>query len=194
MYVYHLQEVSHVGTDSFASGKVTQGLAIGNNLIVPALKELSLRPFIGDEQVIERVREDWCQCLGQNDLTEGVFCMVLVCLQYLHVQLCMYIHVHACIYVYMYVYMYTIYWEVHACFLVNVLIILITVLSLISDDAGKFGDLLVRMVDEYSKISNMELPETPSQFDTQTLVAQFSNSFKFLCTEIIPELDSILNE
>ena len=113
MYVYHLQEVSHVGTDCFASGKVTQGLAIGNNLIVPALKELSLRPFIGDEQVIERVREDWCQCLGQNDLTEGVFYMVLVCLQYLRVQLCMYIvytctcmyiHVHACICMYMYVY------------------------------------------------------------------------------------------
>ena len=95
---------------------------------------------------------------------------------------------------YMYVYMYAIYWEVHACFLVNVLIIFITVLSLISDDAGKFGDLLVKMVDEYSKISNMELPETPSQFDTQTLVAQFSNGFKFLCTEMIPELDSILNE
>ena len=52
-------------------------------------------------------------------------------------------------------------------------------------DSDKLGDLIVRIVDEFSKASDLELPVTPEQFDTQLLVAHFSNSFTYLVTEVL---------
>jgi hypothetical protein len=65
-----LLEVSQLGTTAFTSGEVGTSLKIGNDYIVPSLKAFSRSPFEGDESIVERVREEWCQCLDRSSLTE----------------------------------------------------------------------------------------------------------------------------
>ena len=46
----------------------------------------------------------------------------------------------------------------------------------------------MKIVEDFSKVPDMKLPEvTPDRFDTQALVAQFSNGYKYLLTEVIPD-------
>ncbi len=54
-----------------------------------------------------------------------------------------------------------------------------------SDDTDKLADLLVKIVEDYSKALDMELPETPDSFNSQLLVSAFSNAFKYFLTDII---------
>ena len=65
--------VSEMGTVAFTSGEVSSSIVIGNDYIVPGLKAFSLHPFTGDDSILEKVREEWCQCLDQSSLTESKF-------------------------------------------------------------------------------------------------------------------------
>ena len=57
----------------FEHGQVRDGIQVANTLVVPALAQLSREGGAGegDGEVLERVREEWCQCLGRPDLNEG---------------------------------------------------------------------------------------------------------------------------
>ena len=75
-----LQEVSSKAYRMFERGKVRDGIQLANTLVVPALAQLSremARAGGGaggrDKEVLERVREEWCQCLGRPNLNEGEF-------------------------------------------------------------------------------------------------------------------------
>ena len=57
----------------------------------------------------------------------------------------------------------------------------------ISENSEKLGDLIVKMVDEFLKATDIESPPTPQQLDTQMLVAQYSNAFTYLSTEILKQ-------
>jgi hypothetical protein len=66
-----LQEVSTKAYGMFEQGKVRDGLQIANTLVVPALAQLSRESGREEEGVLERVREEWCQCLNRPDLNES---------------------------------------------------------------------------------------------------------------------------
>lgn len=66
-----LQEVSSKAYKMFEMGRVRDGIQLANTLVVPALAQLS-RDGGGDREVLEKVREEWCQCLGRPDLNEGM--------------------------------------------------------------------------------------------------------------------------
>ncbi len=55
----------------FEGGQVHESLSVAHSLLVPALKEFSLRACEGDEEGLERVREQWCQCLMHPSLNKG---------------------------------------------------------------------------------------------------------------------------
>ncbi len=63
--------VSHKGTACFNSGSFNEGLLIGGTYIVPAIKELTCHAAEGDEDIVETVRADWCNCLDQGTVNEG---------------------------------------------------------------------------------------------------------------------------
>ena len=70
--------VSQKGTLCFSSGNAKMGLSIGDQYIVPAIKELCTQTSDGSEQVVEKVREDWCKLLGPEDpLSEGMWFWVI---------------------------------------------------------------------------------------------------------------------
>ncbi|XP_011404322.2 PREDICTED: ubiquitin carboxyl-terminal hydrolase 28-like isoform X1 [Amphimedon queenslandica] len=115
--------VSEIGTVAFTSGEVSSSIVIGNDYIVPGLKAFSLHPFPGDDSILEKVREEWCQCLDQSSLTE--------------------------------------------------------------DDSDKLADLLMKIVEDYSKAPNIKIPQAPSNFDTQRLAAQYTTAYKTLTSEIL---------
>lgn len=71
-----LQEVSSKAYKMFERGEVRDGIQVANTLVVPALAQLSREgggggEGQGEELVLEKVREEWCQCLGRPDLNEG---------------------------------------------------------------------------------------------------------------------------
>lgn len=66
-----MQEVSISAMEMFDQGHVRAALETATVLLVPALKSMSELPCPGDEQVIERVREDWCNCLTHPSLSDG---------------------------------------------------------------------------------------------------------------------------
>ena len=55
----------------FDQGQVGAALEMATVLLVPALKSLAELPCPGDEEVVERVREDWCNCLTHPSLSDG---------------------------------------------------------------------------------------------------------------------------
>ena len=70
----------------FERGDVRDGIQIANTLVVPALAQLS-RESGGSsggrsggeaEEVLEKVREEWCQCLNRPGLNEGG-CVCVCC-------------------------------------------------------------------------------------------------------------------
>ena len=64
--------MSQLGTAAFNAGEVSTSLFIGNEYIVPSLKAFTQHVFPGDDPILEKVREEWCQCLDQSSLTEGI--------------------------------------------------------------------------------------------------------------------------
>ena len=64
--------MSQLGTAAFNAGEVSTSLFIGNEYIVPSLKAFTQHPFLGDNPILEKVREEWCQCLDQSSLTEDM--------------------------------------------------------------------------------------------------------------------------
>ncbi len=65
--------VSQKGTVCFKSGNISLGLSIGDTCIVPAIKELcTTQASESSEQLVEKIREDWCKCLDQSTTTEGM--------------------------------------------------------------------------------------------------------------------------
>lgn len=73
-----MQEVSIGAMDMFDQGHVRTALETATVLLVPAFKSISELPCPGDEQVIERVREDWCNCLTHPSLSDGEYCVGLL--------------------------------------------------------------------------------------------------------------------
>ena len=57
----------------------------------------------------------------------------------------------------------------------------------ISENSEKLGDLIVKIVDGFSKATDIESPPTPQQLDIQMLVAHYSNAFTYLSTEILKQ-------
>lgn len=71
-----LQEVSSKAYAMFERGEVRDGIQIANSLVVPALAQLSRESEAEGEEVLEKVREEWCQCLNRPGLNEGVFILI----------------------------------------------------------------------------------------------------------------------
>lgn len=76
-----LQEVSGKAYKMFERGCVRDGIQLANTLVVPALAQLSREGGggEGDREVLEKVREEWCQCLGRPDLNEGTLIIMTLC-------------------------------------------------------------------------------------------------------------------
>ncbi len=55
----------------FEKGEVRDGIQIANTLVVSALAQLSRESGREGEEVLEKVREEWCQCLNRPGLNEG---------------------------------------------------------------------------------------------------------------------------
>ena len=66
-----LQGVSKTAYKLFEDSNVREALKQANTLLVPGLKVLSASPCDGDTEVLESVREEWCQYLTHPGLTEG---------------------------------------------------------------------------------------------------------------------------
>ena len=66
-----MQEVSNGAIDLFDRGQVGTALEMANILLVPTLKSMSELRCTEDEEVMERVREDWCNCLTHPSLSDG---------------------------------------------------------------------------------------------------------------------------
>lgn len=55
----------------FDRGQVRAALETATILLVPTLKSMSELPYSMDNEVMERVREDWCNCLTHPSLSSG---------------------------------------------------------------------------------------------------------------------------
>ena len=55
----------------FEENKVREALKQANSLLVPGLGVLASNPCEGDMEVLESVREEWCQYLTHPGLSEG---------------------------------------------------------------------------------------------------------------------------
>ena len=66
-----VQEVSVGAMEMFDQGQVGAALETATVLLVPALKSMAELPCPGDEEVMERVREDWCNCLTHPSLSDS---------------------------------------------------------------------------------------------------------------------------
>lgn len=88
-----LQEVSSLAYCRFENGSLQEGLQIACALVVPALAQIAGGMCGGDVragdvragdgvaeevEVVEKVREEWCQCLNGPHLSEGQY-MYRVC-------------------------------------------------------------------------------------------------------------------
>ena len=61
-----------------------------------------------------------------------------------------------------------------------------------ADDSDKKADLLMKIVEDYSKAPDITTPSTPSTFDGQKLAAQFSNTLRTLKKDIVPNPHTVL--
>ena len=68
-----VQEVSSKAYRMFEKGEVKAGIHIANTLVVPALAQLSREGGHDEVTVLEKVREEWCQCLTRPGLNESEF-------------------------------------------------------------------------------------------------------------------------
>ena len=66
-----LQGVSRAAYQLFENNKVKEALTQANTLLVPGLAALTVNHCEGDMEVVEAVREEWCQYLTHPGLTEG---------------------------------------------------------------------------------------------------------------------------
>ena len=67
-----MQGVSRTAYNLFENSNVSEALKQANTLLVPGLRVLSANPCEGDMEVLEAVREEWCQYLTHPGLTEGI--------------------------------------------------------------------------------------------------------------------------
>ena len=65
------QEVSQGAIGLFDQGDVRAALETATNFLVPTLKSMSELRCPGDDGVMERVREEWCNCLTQPSLSSS---------------------------------------------------------------------------------------------------------------------------
>ena len=64
----------------FEEGEVSMALDMANHYLVPGLKAVGDYPCVGDDEVVEKIREEWCSCLMHPSLPEGeAQCMVVGC-------------------------------------------------------------------------------------------------------------------
>lgn len=67
-----LQQSSDLIYRIFEKGEVVSAMKIANTHLVPSLGAFAMSICPGDEDVLEKVREEWCQCLTHPGLTEGI--------------------------------------------------------------------------------------------------------------------------
>lgn len=60
-----------------------------------------------------------------------------------------------------------------------------SVLLLASDDSDKLADLLMKIVDGYTKAPNIKIPQIPPNLDTERLAAQYTTAFKALTSQVL---------
>ena len=65
------QEVGSEAFQLFEQGQVRAALEMADHLLVPALKAVAEYPCAGDDSVVEKVREEWCNCLMHPSLSES---------------------------------------------------------------------------------------------------------------------------
>jgi hypothetical protein len=66
-----LMEVSRGAIGLFDQGNVRAALEMATNFLVPTLKSMSELRCPGDDGVMERVREEWCNCLTHPSLSSS---------------------------------------------------------------------------------------------------------------------------
>lgn len=59
------------------------------------------------------------------------------------------------------------------------------VLLLASDDSDKLADLLMKIVDGYTKAPNIKIPQIPPNLDTERLAAQYTTALKALTSQVL---------
>ena len=68
-----LQGVSRSAYQLFENNQVKPALQQANSSLIPGLGALAANPHEGDMDVLEAVREEWCQYLTHPGLSEGMF-------------------------------------------------------------------------------------------------------------------------
>ena len=76
--------VSRAAYRLFEENNVSEALKQANSLLVPGLGALAGNPCNGDTEVLEAVREEWCQYLTHPGLSEGKFLTCMYSLLLLH--------------------------------------------------------------------------------------------------------------
>lgn len=54
-----------------------------------------------------------------------------------------------------------------------------------SDDSDKLADLLMKIVDGYTKAPNIKIPQIPPNLDTERLAAQYTTALKALTSQVL---------
>ena len=75
--------VSRAAYKLFENNNVREALKQANSLLVPGLGALAGNPCDGDTEVLEAVREEWCQYLTHPGLSEGTV-VCYSCIYYLN--------------------------------------------------------------------------------------------------------------
>ena len=65
------QEVSRGAIGLFDQGNVRAALEMATDFLVPTLKSMAELRCPGDDGVMERVREEWCNCLTHPSLSSS---------------------------------------------------------------------------------------------------------------------------
>ena len=74
--------VSRAAYRLFEENNVSEALKQANSLLVPGLGALAGNPCDGDTEVLEAVREEWCQYLTHPGLSDGKFLTCIYTLLY----------------------------------------------------------------------------------------------------------------
>ena len=75
-----LQGVSRTAYQLFENNQVRPALQQANSALVPGLGAMSANPHEGDVNVLEAVREEWCQYLNHPGLSEGKGTLTTYCI------------------------------------------------------------------------------------------------------------------
>lgn len=76
--------VSRAAYKLFEENNVSEALKQANSLLVPGLGALAVNPCDGDTEVLEAVREEWCQYLTHPGLSEGTSLTYCTCMYMYH--------------------------------------------------------------------------------------------------------------